>query len=155
MHLSPTQPSFLLPALLLILLMFLHLILLLLLPSYVSAASSFSTSSPTISLSTNTEPISMSSLSTRVSHSPQRVGLRGVIQPTAPDNNHGYRCYGSEILATHTNSTTADFFGAHFFCRKLRLSCAPHFFERPALITNCRKDTTVDILSYSDSPQNL
>ena len=77
------------------------------------------------------------------------------IYPTAPDHNRGSRCYGSEILATHTNSTTADFFDAHFFCRKLRRSCAPRFFERPALITNCRKDTTVDILSYSDSPQNL
>ena len=91
----------------------------------------------------------------RVNHSPQRVGLRGVIQPRTPGHNHGSRCYGSEILASHTNSTTADFFGAHFFCRKLRLSCAPRFGGESALVTNCSKVLTVDILSYLDCPQNL
>jgi len=77
------------------------------------------------------------------------------IYPTALDHNQGFCCYGSEILATNTNPTAADFFGTHFFCQNLRLSCAPRFFEKPALITNRRKDITVDILSNSESPQNL
>ena len=77
------------------------------------------------------------------------------IYPTALVNNHSFRCYGSEILATHINSTTAVFFVTHFFCRKLRRSCAPRFLRKSALLTNCSKDTTFHILSYLDCPQNL